>query len=225
MTYSRPWKGVTVGGEVLAGRDVFGQSFSRVSGFVRYGGDQRTRDDGEAAEEDSVPGRRERTGAEIFVDVGVNANQVHINLRPGDPADHDVSGHRSALCARCPPRGLREQRFGRARRTRPGGRSLSVRCRAWSTIGIATAIRSHSACSSGVDRYKLATPAYSMYGGIGAQWRNFLPSGCPNGTWDWICATPRTSPAIMCSPTDPRGSRPDSFYKIESAVLYLSRRF
>jgi hypothetical protein len=26
-------------------------------------------------------------------------------------------------------------------------------------------------------------------------------------------------------PTDPRGSRPDSFYKIDSAVLYLSRHF
>jgi hypothetical protein len=26
-------------------------------------------------------------------------------------------------------------------------------------------------------------------------------------------------------PSDPQGPRPDSFYKIESAVLYLSRRF
>jgi hypothetical protein len=52
IRYSRPWEGLTVGGEVFAGRDVYGKSFSRLSGFVRYGGDARTRDDGSVADSD-----------------------------------------------------------------------------------------------------------------------------------------------------------------------------
>ena len=56
LRYSRPWKDLTVGGEVLAGRDVFGESFSRLSGFVRYGGDSHTRDyDGGDEDDDAAP--------------------------------------------------------------------------------------------------------------------------------------------------------------------------
>lgn len=77
----------------------------------------------------------------------------------------------------------------------------------------------------GVDRYQLATPAYSMYGGIGGQWRNFWPSLLPR--WD-LGLDLRYGQNIARDhvlATDPEGTRPDSFYKIESAVLYLSRRF
>lgn len=34
--YSRPWGQVFVGGEVTAGRDVFGESYSRVGAFIRF---------------------------------------------------------------------------------------------------------------------------------------------------------------------------------------------
>ncbi len=37
LGYSRGFKGYTVGAEVLAGRDVFGESYSRLTGFVRFG--------------------------------------------------------------------------------------------------------------------------------------------------------------------------------------------
>src|SRR5258708_17368575 len=37
VRYTRPWKDLTLGGEVETGRDVLGKSFSRLSGFVRYG--------------------------------------------------------------------------------------------------------------------------------------------------------------------------------------------
>ncbi|MGA2342065.1 MAG: hypothetical protein ABSG29_02655, partial [Steroidobacteraceae bacterium] len=77
----------------------------------------------------------------------------------------------------------------------------------------------------GVDRYQLATPAYSMYGGVGVEWRNFLRSWLPH--WDlgldYRYAQNVARDHVL--PTDPQGSRPDSFYKIESAVLYLSRHF
>ena len=46
VRYSWPWHGMTLGGEAFGGRDVDGKSFSRLSAFVRYGGDARTRDDG-----------------------------------------------------------------------------------------------------------------------------------------------------------------------------------
>ncbi len=74
----------------------------------------------------------------------------------------------------------------------------------------------------GVDRYQLATPAYSEYGGVGAQWRNFLLSALGLG-FDFRYAQNIARDHVL--PTDPNGSRPDSFYKIDSAVLYLSRHF
>jgi hypothetical protein len=77
----------------------------------------------------------------------------------------------------------------------------------------------------GVDRYQLATPAYSMYGVVGAEWRNFLPSFLPKFDLgvDYRYAQNVARDHVLA--TDPVGSRPDSFYKIESLVLYLARRF
>jgi hypothetical protein len=74
---------------------------------------------------------------------------------------------------------------------------------------------------AGVDRYNLATPAYSLYGGVGTQWRNVLPK------WD-IGLDARYAQNIARNhvlPTDVQGVRPDSFYKIESVIVYLTRRF
>jgi len=74
---------------------------------------------------------------------------------------------------------------------------------------------------AGVARYDLATPAYSIYAGAGGQWRNVLPK------WD-IGADFRYAQNVARDhvlSTDPAGPRPDSFYKIESAILYLTRRF
>ena len=36
VRYSRRWRQFTVGGEANAGRDSFGESFSRLSVFIRY---------------------------------------------------------------------------------------------------------------------------------------------------------------------------------------------
>jgi hypothetical protein len=74
---------------------------------------------------------------------------------------------------------------------------------------------------AGVDRYDLATPAYGLYGGIGAQWRNVLPH------WD-LGADVRYAQNIARNhvlTTDIQGVRPDSFYKIQSVVAYVSRTF
>jgi hypothetical protein len=224
VTYSRPWKGVTVGGEALAGRDVYGQSFSRLSGFVRYGGDQRTRDDGAAAEEDdSDQETGNEHGGEIFVDAGIAAHQVHINLTPEIPVTkssnidpHLAIGARRAVSA-TNDLGVRLELDQVDGHSLVGVRLVDYRHRYTDAFALGLFL--------GVDRYNLATPAYSMYGGIGAQWRNFLPKWLPKWDLGLDLSHAQNIARDHVLATDPRGSRPDSFYKIDSAVLYLSRRF
>src|SRR3981081_1611636 len=84
VRYTHPWKDMTLGGEVVAGRDVFGKSFSRISGFVRYGGDAHTRDDS-APDEETEASDQSDHGTELFVDAGVNANKLRIDLEKGLP--------------------------------------------------------------------------------------------------------------------------------------------
>jgi hypothetical protein len=74
---------------------------------------------------------------------------------------------------------------------------------------------------AGVARYNLATPATSIYAGMGGGWRNILPK------WD-LDLDLRYAQNVARDhilESDPQGLRPDSFYKIESATLYLSRHF
>ena len=224
VTYSRPWNGVTVGGEALAGRDVYGQSFSRLSGFVRYGGDQHTHDGAAVAgEDDSDQETADGHGGEIFVDAGAGVAQVHINLVPELPVTSSI--------------GIDPHLAIGARRAVSGKNDLGVRLEldqidSHSLVGVRLIDYRHRYTESfalglflGADRYNLATPAYSMYGGIGAQWRNFLPGWLPKWDLGFDLRHAQNIARDHVLATDPRGSRPDSFYKIDSAVLYLSRRF
>ena len=223
VMYSRPWNALTVGGEVDGGRDVYGQSFWRLSGFVRYGGDAKSRDDG-AMDEDSYGGGANQHGAEVFVDAGGNLSEVRINLQPTLPAattspgigPHFAIGARRAVTDKG-DLGVRLEYDQVASHALIGARLIDYRHR----FGNSFALNAFA----GVDRYNLATPAYSIYGGFGPEWRNFLPRWLPN--WD-LSLDLRYGQNIARDnvlPSDPQGPRPDSFYKIESAVLYLSRRF
>jgi Capsule assembly protein Wzi len=223
VTYSRPWKGVTVGGQALVGRDVDGQSFTRLSGFVRYGGDSRTRDDGEL-NEDSYGGGPNEHGAEVFVDAGFNVNEVHIDTEPTLPktttplaADpHLGLGARRAVSEKN-DLGVRLELDEVDHHGLIGFRAIDYRHRYNDSFALGA--------FTGVDRYALATPAYSIYFGLGAQWRNFLPRWLPK--WD-LGLDLRYAQNIARDhilATDPQGPRPETFYKIESAVLYLSRHF
>jgi hypothetical protein len=218
VRYSRPWNELTVGGEVDVGKDVFGKSFSRLSGFVRYGGDQRTRgydtgDDGDSA--DSVDSH----GGELFVDAGVNANKVRIDLNKILPLTTSPIGY--------------GYHFGLgARRAVSEHNDLGVRLEAdqvdghnllgFRFVDYRHRFGEHFAMGAllGVARYDVATPAYSLYGGIGTQWRNVLPK------WDvgldFRYAQNIARNHVLAS--DPAG-RPDSFYKIQSVISYITRRF
>jgi hypothetical protein len=217
--YSRPWKDLTLGGELFGGRDVDGTKFIRVSGFVRYGGDERTRDDG-SLNEDSYSGAPEQHGAELFVDAGMNVNKVHTDLEPGIP----VTATNWAF----------DPHFGvGARRAVSANNDLGVRLEAdevegHSLIGVRAVDYRYRFTDSfaaglflGVARYNLATPAYSIYYGAGVIWRNILPK------WDvgldYRHAQNVARDHVLAS--DPQGPRPESFYKIDTALLYLSRRF
>jgi hypothetical protein len=218
--YSRPWNGVTVGGEIDAGHDVFGKTFSRLAGFVRYGGNDRTRDD-DSLDEESYAGGPNEHGAEVFVDAGVNANQVRIDLQKGLP----VTTSRAAVG---PHLGLG------ARRAVSENNDLGVRVEydgdvdGHGLIGFRAVDYRHRFGDSfalglfaGVARYDLVTPAYSLFGGVGGQWRNVLPK------WDlgvdFRYAQNVARDHVLAS--DPVGLRPESFYKIETGLFYVTRRF
>jgi hypothetical protein len=219
VRYSRPWKDLTIGGEVFGGRDVDGKTFSRLSAFVRYGGDERTRDDG-SLNEDSYGGGPGERRAEVFVDAGMNVNKVRSDLEPGIPVTSSKWGFDPHIGVG-------------ARRAVSTNNDLGVRVEfdevdGHSLIGVRPIdyryrFSEHFAVSvfAGVARYNLATPAYSVYAGLGAQWRNILPK------WDlgvdFRYAQNVARDHVLAS--DPQGPRPESFYKIETGLLYLSRRF
>ncbi len=224
LRYSRPWNGVTLGGELLTGRDVFGQSFTRISGFVRYGGDSRTRDDGfidnGSADPDDAPVVHHDQGAEWFVDAGGNASKVHKDLQQNLPivttnigfGPHLALGARRAVSANN-DLGVRleyDQVDGHAL---VGVRALDYRYRFDGPIALGL--------FAGAARYNLATPAFSVYFGGGLEWRDIVPN------WDLSMEFKHAQNLARdhLLKTDPPGTRPDSFYKIDSALLYLSRRF
>jgi len=240
LRYSRPWNDLTVGGEVDVGRDVFDKSFSRISAFVRYGGDARTRDDGaedtdtersetersETERSETERSETERSAAsghrvEVFVDAGANANKLRIDLEKGLPIEttNVEFGAHFALGAR---RAVSENNDLGARievdtdvdgHMLLGARILDYRYRFGDHFALGA--------FAGAARYNLVTPAYSLYGGIGAQWRNILPKW-DIGT-DFRYAQNVARDHVLA--TDVQGVRPDSFYKIESETLYITRRF
>jgi Capsule assembly protein Wzi len=219
VRYSRPWKDLTVGGEIFAGRDVFGASFSRISGFVRYGGDEHTRDEG-SLDEDSYSGGPQERGAERFVDAGMNINRVRTDVQKGIPittsnlgvGPHIGLGARRAVSANN-DLGVRVEFDQVDGHSLIGVRALDYRYRLSDRFALGL--------FAGATRYDVATPAYAIYFGLGGLWRNILPN------WDLGIDVRHAQNAardhILAS--DPQGVRPDSFYKIETGLLYLSRRF
>jgi Capsule assembly protein Wzi len=219
VRYSRPWADLTVGGEAFGGRDVDGKSFWRLSGFVRYGGDERTRDDG-SLDEDSYAGGPNERRAEVFVDAGMNVNKVRTDLEPGIPITssqwavdpHVGLGARRAVSANN-DLGVRVELDEVGGRALVGVRALDYRYRFSDDFALGLFF--------GAARYDLATPAYSVYFGVGGLWRGILPK------WDLgldLRLAQNVARDHMLA-SDPQGVRPDSFYKIETALLYLSRRF
>ncbi len=220
LRYSHPWNGVIVGAEALGGRDVDGSGFSRFSGFVRYGGDEHSRYSGGYSDEDSTVHSTDHHGAQVFVDAGVNANKVRTDLEKGIPittsqlayGPHFGLGARRAV-SDSNDLGVRAEIDQVDGHLLIGLRPLDYRHRFDGPIAINV--------FGGVARYNVETPATSMYAGLGAQWRDVVPSWDLN--LDFRYAQNLARDHVLAS--DVQGVRPETFYKVESATLYVSRHF
>lgn len=217
VRYSRSLDEFTVGGEVYAGRDVFGEDVSRIGAFVRYSPDIR-KSSLFASTSSAKPKRAD--GAELFVDVGINASEVKIDLDTGIPiettdaevAPHIGLGARRKISA-SQDLGVRIEIDEVNSELLLGVRAVDYRYRFGKHLAVSGFL--------GAARYDLATPAYGVYLGAGAQWRDILPG------WD-VGLDLRYAEKVARDdllPEDVPGGRPDSFYDITGASLYISRKF
>ena len=221
LGYSRPWKQYTVGVELEGGQDVFGASFSRVSGFMRFNPDAEL----PATIADSIQGDTyadETKGGELFVAAGATEYRVTTDLTLGVPrtttstttSPHVEVGARRALTEH-QDLGTRVEFENISGHSLIGVRLLDYRWRFDNPLAMSAFL--------GAARYALATPAYGFYYGLGVQYRNVLPG------WD-VGIDVRYDDSIARDhllPGDPPnvGQRNDSFYDVTAAVLTISRKF
>jgi Capsule assembly protein Wzi len=215
LSYSRPWRDYAIGAEVDAGRDVFGEHYTRLAAFMRYG-DALGSSGGSGAFTAS-----RADGSEMFVDLGANANQVNVDVTALTPrydtrvavAPHLGLGARRAV-SKHQDLGVRVEVDDINGHTLIGARLLDYRYRFNGPLALGV--------FAGAAQYEIGTPAYGWWLGAGAQWRDVLPR------WDLgldyrygaKLARQRTLPS------DPQvGYRPDAFYNVNSITLYVSRKF
>ncbi len=216
LSYSYPWRDYVVGGEIDQGRDVFGRSFTRLAGFLRYG-DALNRSSAGAA--DASLGLQRPDGAELFVDAGANASRVNIDLNGILPrynanqvAPHLGLGARRQI-SQHQDLGVRIEADEINHRAFYNFRLLDYRWRFNNPLALNL--------FAGAARYNLSTPAYGFTLGAGLQWRNLLPG------WDLgLDYMYGVKVARLRLPSDTQtGTRPDSFYDIDRVSLYISRKF
>jgi len=174
---------------------------------------------GFSAEDRAENIRRIGEVSKLFVDAGVNVNEVHINFEPGITETTGVGyGPHVALGARravseTNDLGVRLELDEVDGRLLMGVRPVDYRHRFTDSFAFDL--------FAGVNRYDVATPAYSVYAGLGGQWLNVLPK------WDlgldFRYAQNIARDHVLAS--DIQGVRPETFYKIESLIAYISRRF
>jgi hypothetical protein len=216
LRYSRSAQRFVYGAEINVGRDVFGEDFGRIGGFVRL-----------------VPGEPEsgiglmeprndlRQRIQLFLDAGLNVTRLEF-----DPSDkgltpqrevsttgpHVAIGVRGAVSQRSDI-GTRIELDEIDGRTLIGVRAVDYRYR----IGEKLALTAFA----GAARYDAETAAYGYYGGIGAQWRDVI-SGF-DLSLDLRATDKIARDALV--PTDPATVWDDVIYQMYSANLYLSYRF
>jgi hypothetical protein len=216
LRYSRSAQRFVYGAEINVGRDVFGEDFGRIGGFVRLA----------PGEPESGIGLMEprndlRQRIRLFLDAGLNVTRLEF-----DPSDKGLTPQRQVSTTgphvAIGVRGAVSQRSDIGTRielddidghTMIGVRAVDYRYR----IGEKLALTAFA----GAARYDVETAAYGYYGGIGAQWRDVV-SGF-DLSLDLRATDKITRDAIL--PTDPASVWGDVVYQIYSANLYLSYRF
>jgi hypothetical protein len=216
LSYERPVKYFSVGAEIYAGRDVFGDSFNRVGAFFRYTGDGRASGRSSA---DAYGATGADPSAELFVEAGASANRVKIltnqdlSFKSNNTGAHIAAGARRAVSQQS-DLGARVELDDVDGHTLLSVRALDYRYRFRNPLAISAFV--------GASRYDLATPAYGLYFGAGVQWRDIMPG------WDVGLDVRQATKVARDNllPSDPQSAlRPDSFYTISSVTVSLSKRF
>ena len=217
LEYARPWNGMLIGGELDSGKDVFGGSFTRLSGFLRLGDRGSDGGDADSGDDQETP---QDPGNQLFVDAGVNSLRVRTDLTettprttgPASTGAHLGLGARRAVSDHS-DLGARVEYDDLNGRSLLGVRIIDYRYRFRSPLALGAFL--------GAARYALATPAYGFYYGLALQWRDVLPHvdvGIEGRYYDSIARD-------HLLPTDPHTSRPDSFYDVWGGVLSLTYHF
>jgi hypothetical protein len=229
LEYSQPRDGYTRGLQLDAGRDVYGKGYGRVAAFARFDGGSRSSDrsyeetdlDSDTDDEDAERG----AGLERFVDVGVSAGKLQLNLggftaaqESVQPASKDVVSPHLGL-------GVRKQVAEH--------QDLGVRVEAddfnsdamlaLRIIDYRYRLDRHLAVGAffGFARYAAPTPAQGYYEGAGIQWRDLLPH------WD-VALEARYFDHLQRDKllaSDPQNGDPVEWYTLFAPTLTISRRF
>lgn len=219
LGYSRPLKGMIVGGELDAGKDSFGGSFTRVAAFVRYDdispgfGSMLNAMSGGAATDDDNSGQ-------IFVDAGYNIYRVRTDLTdeplrttgPREDGYHFAVGARRAVSDHN-DLGSRVEFDDIDGHSLIGVRLVDYRYRFWGPLA--------ADAFFGAARFALGTPAYGYYYGLGLEWRNVIPHLDAGIDFRYDDSIARDH----LLPSDPQVNRPDSFYDIWGGIFRLSYHF
>ncbi len=216
LAYSRRVADWRLGAELRGGRDVYGESWSRVAAFFRYSGGER-----------GIAGWLEDTGeslvdedAGLFAVAGVAAMRLQVDLDEGQvtttstrASPHVAFGVRRAAGARGDV-GARIEFDAIDGRSLIGVRALDYRYRFTDKLAFSGFI--------GAARYDLATPAYGTYFGAGAEWRDILPGWSAGIDLKYVLKVARDRVLL-----DEAGQfdRDDAFYDMAGAAFTVTRRF
>ncbi|HYL71076.1 MAG TPA: hypothetical protein VEY89_07225, partial [Candidatus Dormibacteraeota bacterium] len=218
LSYSRPWHEYAIGVQIDADRDVFGERYTRLAGFMRYGDALRS---SYAQSHDAAFAGRRAEGSELFVDVGANMTRVLVDVTSITPryqtgqaigahfglgARRQVSPHQDL--------GVRIEVDDVRRHALLAVRALDYRYRFDGPLAVGAFM--------GAARYALGTPAYGWWLGAGVQWRNILPGWDLN--LDYRAGVELARERSL--PTDLQGGyRSEAFYSPTGTSLYISRKF
>jgi hypothetical protein len=219
LIYSYPWKNLIVGSEIDYGRDVFGAHYTRLAGFLRFGDALHGgEEDAPAANDDA-----RSPSSEVHVDLGVVASKIVADITTETPRVSSGVGAGPSLTIGARRMVSEHQDFGAALEADDihgvsllSARIIDYRWRFHNPLAVNVFL--------GASRYAAATPAYGFYYGAGLQWRDLLPHWDLGFDYRYAAKVDR----LRTQPSDPPesiGYRPDAYYDVSMARLYVSRKF
>jgi capsule assembly protein Wzi len=217
LMYSYPLRDCVVGSQIDYGRDVFGQHYTRIAAFLRYGDALHAGED----ETDEAASYSRPEGAEFHIDAGAVASRAVADITSDTPRVYTPTGFGPHLAVGARRAVTEHQDLGATVEADDvhgvsllGARVIDYRYRFDNPAALNLFL--------GAARYAAATPAYGFYYGAGLQWRNVVPN------WDVGIDLRYASKVdrVRSLPSDPQGGyRPDAYYDITLGTLYVSRKF